>query len=245
MADREPRRLTARPPRPGRSPAPPPTGQMVCRRARLPTSPAVPRTPQWCSLRFEWRAVGLLEINGIQGRRPEVLRRLSDGARVHSAHRNLEGDSQLSYAVYGELVTALDGEDPENRNGGEPDALDDDLGDLLAEVATDNGSRGAAMLATIEARTVVYTDSDTGGVMNFSNGYPKIVRVSEISPRVDTDTYFEGEKMAVQLAPGVWTNLSEGAELQDAVADGGLIGLCASIKAFERKNPQISRGGTC
>jgi hypothetical protein len=82
-------------------------------------------------------------------------------------------------------------------------------------------------------------------VLNFSKGYPKIVRVSQISSRVDRETYFEGEKRAVALAPGVWTNLPEGAELQDAVADGPFIGLCASIKAFERKNPGVSRGGTC
>ena len=30
-----------------------------------------------------------------------------------------------------------------------------------------------------------------------------------------------------------------------AVADGSLIGLCASNEDFERKNPEISRGGTC
>lgn len=81
--------------------------------------------------------------------------------------------------------------------------------------------------------------------INFSKGYPKTVRVSDISPRVNTDLYFEGEEKAVQLAPGVWTNLPEGAELQDAVADGSFIGLCASIAAFERRNPGISRGSTC
>jgi hypothetical protein len=69
--------------------------------------------------------------------------------------------------------------------------------------------------------------------------------VSKISDRVDVETYFEGEKKAVAIAPGVWTNLPDGTELQDAVAGGALIGLCASIKAFERQNTDISRGGTC
>ncbi|MEV4343525.1 hypothetical protein AB0J83_03465 [Actinoplanes sp. NPDC049596] len=91
----------------------------------------------------------------------------------------------------------------------------------------------------------VYTDDDSGAVMVFSKGYPKIVPVSKISSRVDTDTYFKDEKKAVALAPGVWTNLPDGAELQDAVAGGALVGLCASITAFERKNPDISRGHTC
>lgn len=91
----------------------------------------------------------------------------------------------------------------------------------------------------------IYTDAEAGTPINFSKGYPRIVRVSKISSRVDTESYFKGEKRAVQLAPGVWTNLPEGAGLQDAVADGPLIGLCASVKAFERKNPDVSCGGTC
>ena len=74
-----------------------------------------------------------------------------------------------------------------------------------------------------------------------TQGYPKIVSVSKISSRVDVETYFEGEKKAVALAPGVWTNLPDGAELEDAVANEALIGLCASIDAFERQNPDICR----
>ena len=91
----------------------------------------------------------------------------------------------------------------------------------------------------------VYTDLDSGSVITFSDGYPKIVSTSKISPRVDVETYFKDEKRAVALAPGVWTNLPEGAELQDAATGGPLIGLCASVKAFQRKNPDVSRGGTC
>jgi hypothetical protein len=91
----------------------------------------------------------------------------------------------------------------------------------------------------------IYTDADSGSVITFKKGYPKIVSVSKISSRVDVDTYFKDERKAVALAPGVWTNLSDGAELQDAAAGGALVGLCASIEAFERQNPEISRGHTC
>jgi hypothetical protein len=52
-------------------------------------------------------AVAILEVNGFQGSRPEVLRVLSDGARVHSVFWNVNAYSTFSYAVYGRTLVTL------------------------------------------------------------------------------------------------------------------------------------------
>ncbi|GAA3220865.1 DUF6461 domain-containing protein [Dactylosporangium siamense] len=106
-------------------------------------------------------AVTMLEVNGYEGRRPEVLRQLSDGARVHSAYWNVNSVNQLSYAVYGTLVTALDGAFPEDRYGSDPDALDDDFPFPARDEDDDEDwPWRPAMLACIEARTGVALDGD-------------------------------------------------------------------------------------
>ena len=100
-------------------------------------------------------AVALLEVNGYQGSRPEVLRRLSDGARVHSAFWNVNAASRFSFAVYGKVLTAFEALQP-------PDTgpLDGDLDDLFAAVLRDDGRWSAALLAVIERRTGVALDDD-------------------------------------------------------------------------------------
>lgn len=112
-------------------------------------------------------AVTVMEVNDFQGSRPEVLRWLSDGARVHSAYWNVNAVNRLSYAAYGTLVTALDAGYPRDRYGADPDALDDDLRGLLNLNLTDDEDDEddaeespwrAAMLACIEARTGVALD---------------------------------------------------------------------------------------
>jgi hypothetical protein len=100
-------------------------------------------------------AVALLEVNGYQGSRPEVLRRLSDGARVHSAFWNVNAVSRLSYAVYGKVLAAFEALQPP-----ESGPLDGDLDDLLAAVLDDDGHWSAALLAVVERRTGVALDDD-------------------------------------------------------------------------------------
>jgi hypothetical protein len=107
------------------------------------------------------RAVTIMEVNGYQGARPEVLRRLSDGARVHSAFWNVNANNRLSFAAFGEVVTDLEADYPDERNGTDPDALNEDLGDLIAMAPTDESDGGnwrAGMLAVVEARTGVRLD---------------------------------------------------------------------------------------
>jgi hypothetical protein len=80
-------------------------------------------------------SVFLFERNGFEGSRPEVLRRLSEGARAAGVFWNVNFDNSVDYAVNGRLLTSLDAMFPDNRHGEQPEALDDwlfPLGDLLS-----------------------------------------------------------------------------------------------------------------
>ncbi|MEV6489508.1 DUF6461 domain-containing protein [Actinoplanes sp. NPDC051633] len=102
-------------------------------------------------------AVGLLEVNGFQASRPEVLRRLSQGpVRVHSVYWNIENDNAFSYATAGDIVTVFDGEIPDERHGSSPDALEDQRAPLWA--AAEPHEWPEAMLALVELRTGVPLD---------------------------------------------------------------------------------------
>jgi hypothetical protein len=94
-------------------------------------------------------AVALLEVNDYQGSRPEVLRRLSDGARVHSAFWNVNAVSRLSYAVYGKVLASFEALPPPE----DPGPLDGDLDDLFT-----GDDWQAALLAVVERRTGVVLD---------------------------------------------------------------------------------------
>jgi hypothetical protein len=87
-----------------------------------------------------------------------VLRRLSDGARVHSAFWNVNAVSRFSYAVYGKVLSAFEALDLPDHKDIEP--LDGDLDDLYAAVQRHDGHWSAALLAVIERRTGVALDDD-------------------------------------------------------------------------------------
>ncbi|MFG3439573.1 DUF6461 domain-containing protein [Nonomuraea sp. NPDC047897] len=98
----------------------------------------------------------LYEDNGYQGNRPEVLRRLSDGARVLSLFWNINGTARLTYAAYGTIVTALDPSFPGARWGKTPHILDAEL--AILEAAAETGHWQAAAMAVVEAVTGVGLD---------------------------------------------------------------------------------------
>ena len=108
-------------------------------------------------------AVAILEINGYQGNRPEVLRVLSDGARVHSVFWNVNAYNTLRYAVYGTTLVSVEATYPYVREGSDPDVLNPDLDDIF-EARPDNeepdGDWRSAMLATAQRRTGVALDEE-------------------------------------------------------------------------------------
>ncbi|ACZ86043.1 DUF6461 domain-containing protein [Streptosporangium roseum] len=103
----------------------------------------------------------VFEDNGYQGTRPEVLRQLSDSARVVSLFWNVNANTMLHYAVYGTVVTALDPMFPGRRWGKDPHALDAELA-VLDEDHGPGGWRAGAM-AVVEAVTGVRLDLPDAG----------------------------------------------------------------------------------
>lgn len=65
------------------------------------------------------------EVNGWQGSRPEVLRRVSAGGRAVSCYWNVNGVTRFSYAVAGRLLTSFEAMSPGQRHGADPDALEE------------------------------------------------------------------------------------------------------------------------
>jgi hypothetical protein len=97
--------------------------------------------------------------------------------------------------------------------------------------------------ATAPAITTARTTADSTA---YSTGYPHVVAVSELPAQVRNWYTMENYTSAVAVAPGVWTPLSQGATMQDALSSDVLDGFCASVKAFERQyRSGQSSGGTC
>ena len=66
----------------------------------------------------------------------------------------------------------------------------------------------------------------------FPAGYPKVVAVASLPPRLRDAYRADGAAEAVQVAPGVWTPVQAAAAfVEPRVLDG----YCASVKAFERQ----------
>jgi Family of unknown function (DUF6461) len=65
------------------------------------------------------------EVNGWQGSRPEVLRRISAGGRAVSAYWNVNLTTRFSYAAGGRVLTAFEVMSPDRRHGADPDCLEE------------------------------------------------------------------------------------------------------------------------
>ncbi|MEV1013486.1 DUF6461 domain-containing protein [Micromonospora sp. NPDC049801] len=95
----------------------------------------------------------VFQDNGCALSRPEVLRWLSDGTRVHTVEWTVNGNGGLTYAVYGRVLAWMDLNDPERRHGDDPSAFADDLDDVRAARGT--GYVRSAAMAFVERRTGV------------------------------------------------------------------------------------------
>ncbi|WP_344592104.1 DUF6461 domain-containing protein [Actinomadura vinacea] len=107
-------------------------------------------------------AVVMVEINGYQGREQSV--RLSEEARVHSAYWNVNAVSALSCAAYGQLLVSFEGLSPDQRQGIDICALDEELDPLYAAVHALHDGAGdnlwAVMMAIVERRTGIRLEED-------------------------------------------------------------------------------------
>ena len=99
-----------------------------------------------------------VELNGFQGARDEVLRRLSDHGRAASIYWNVEDDNAFSCARDGRVESTVDMYDAET-----PEDVDlpDDLMSLFVSAAEDDGvSLWAVGLAMVEACTGVVVSEE-------------------------------------------------------------------------------------
>lgn len=98
---------------------------------------------EWLAIRPLDSWILVVEVNGWQGSRPEVLDRVSTGTRAVSAYWNVNGVTLFSYAVAGRVLTAFDAVFPERREGADPDCLEG----LSAGLAAEEGEEILLMLA--------------------------------------------------------------------------------------------------
>jgi hypothetical protein len=80
---------------------------------------------------------------------------------------------------------------------------------------------------------------------NFPEGYPYVVAVAELPDQVRSWYEMSSLTQAVALAPGVWTPLPPGADIQAAIDTDVADGFCASIEAYERDYADSSLASTC
>lgn len=91
----------------------------------------------------------VVEVNGWQGSRPEVLRRVCAGGRAASAYWNVNGTTRFSYAADGQVLTAFEAMSPDQRHGAEPDSLEQ----ARAGLPWDTGEWVPLMLALVSRVT--------------------------------------------------------------------------------------------
>ena len=80
---------------------------------------------------------------------------------------------------------------------------------------------------------------------SFPQGYPYEVAVAELPDQVRSWYEMSSHTQAVALAPGVWTPLPPGADIQAAIDSDVADGFCASVEAYERDFAKSSLAGTC
>ena len=119
----------------------------------------------------------------------------------------------------------------------------DDLADDN-QALHDQLDAGAAQAADKAAATAA-AEAAKVSTARFPDGYPTVVAVAELPDQVSSWYERSGYTQAVALAPGVWTPLSPGADMQDAIAAGVADGFCASKQAYETDYAGRELGGTC
>ncbi len=136
--------------------------------------------------------------SSLQSVRPEVIRWLSAGARVHSTTWHYTGGERLLYGAYGRLLTGLRPNWPRERWGELPDALDDDLRAVGGFAASDpdlgphpEAHPGAVAMAAIELRTgaraTIEWLTDTRIAVPVTHPIPDDPRPTTALARMDAD----------------------------------------------------------
>lgn len=111
--------------------------------------------------------------------------------------------------------------------------LTSDIDDLRAEVDE------------LSAQVPAPADAPAASRGSFPEGYPYVVAVSELPDQVRSWYEMGPSTEAVALAPGVWTELPPGADMQAAIDARIADGFCASVEAYKRDYAKSDLAGTC
>jgi hypothetical protein len=151
----------------------------------------------------------VVEVNGWQGSRPEVLRRVSAGGRAVSAFWNVNLTTRFSYAVGGRVLTAFEVMSPDRRYGADPDSLEE----MRAGLPWEDGEWVQLMLALASRVTGLQVEP------GWLDGDFTVVPVSPVDDDPTTVIYPPTQPLTYDDRPLAWALLHAGDAARRSVAE--------------------------
>ena len=142
----------------------------------------------------------VVEVNGWQGARPEVLRRISAGGRGVSAYWNVNLTTRFSYAVDGRVLTAFEVMSPGRRHGADPDCLEE----VRAGLPWEDGEWVPLMLALASRVTGLRIEPE------WFNGDFAVMPVTPVDDDPASMIYPPTEALTYDDGPLAWALLHAG-----------------------------------
>jgi hypothetical protein len=172
----------------------------------------------------------VVEVNGWQGSRPEVLRRISAGGRAVSAYWNVNLTTRFSYAVDGRVLTAFEVMSPDRRHGADPDCLEE----ARAGLPWETGEWVPLMLALASRVTGLRVEP------GWFNGDFAVMPVTPVDDDPASMIYPPAEALTYDDGPLAWALLHA-----DDVPRRSVAGIAARYAADEaaRHGARTVRGG--
>ena len=168
----------------------------------------------------------VVEVNGWQGSRPEVLRRVSAGSRAVSAYWNVNGVTRFSYAAGGRVLTAFEVMSPGRRDGEDPGCLEE----ARAGLPWDAGERVPLMLALMSRVTGLRVAEE------WCDGDFAVVPVHPVADDPASTVYPPTQALTYDDGPVAWALLHAGDAARRRVA-----GIAARFAADEAASHDARR----
>lgn len=142
----------------------------------------------------------VVEVNGWQGSRPEVLRRISAGGRAVSAYWNVNLTTRFSYAAGGRVLTAFEVMSPGRRHGADPDCMEE----VRAGLPWEDGEWVPLMLALASRVTGLRIEPE------WFNGDFAVMPVTPVDDDPASMIYPPTETLTYDDGPLAWALLHAG-----------------------------------
>lgn len=142
----------------------------------------------------------VVEVNGWQGSRPEVLRRISAGGRAVSAYWNVNLTTRFSYAAGGRVLTAFEVMSPGRRHGADPDCMEE----VRAGLPWEDGEWVPLMLALASRVTGLRIEPQ------WFNGDFAVMPVTPVDDDPASMIYPPAEALTYDDGPLAWALLHAG-----------------------------------